>query len=466
MRAWWIPPAGVMGLVSLLCACHGQAEMTTLVRGSTPAGVSGVPAAAPTSIEVSCAPVPEGARDLSAMVARVRRAVVSVIAGRASGDPHVGRDHGLRAREHAVGSGMLMEADGLVLTSRHVIDGADDVRVELDDGRFFAGTVVARDKWLDVALLRLAGARDLPAIVLGSSDAAHVGEPVVAIGNPFGLGPSVRRGVLSAKARAVEEGPSGSYLQSDAQVNPGDSGGPLLDAAGRVIGVNTAILDHSQGISFAVPIDDVRAVLGELLAQGKVTRGRVGLSFQPIDGRLAKALGLHAEVGAVVTEIEGRGPAERAGVRAGDVVVAVNGRPIERAPDLAHELGRHKPGETLRLGLLRAGQQRTILVVLDRLEAHDDDDAPGARHASLEKGPLGFHALDADGGGARVATVDAESTMADDLEPGDVIVEVNRVPVAGSADLDRRLRAAPRPSTALLRVRRDHAYLYVGIELD
>jgi serine protease Do len=460
MRAYWIPTAGVMGLVSLLGGCR-QAEMRTRVRGATPVDMAFTPAV---SVEASCAPH-EDVSDLSPMIARVRRAVVSVIAGKPSDDPHTWGEHDAQAREHSVGSGMLISTDGLVLTSRHVIDGADDVRIELDDGRSFHGTVVARDKWLDVALIKIAGARDLPAVELGSSDAAHVGEPVVALGNPFGLGPSARRGILSAKARSVEDGPPGAYLQSDAPVNPGDSGGPLLDASGRVIGINTAILEHGQGIAFAVPIDDVRGVLGELLAHGRVARGRAGLSFQAIDGRLAKALGLRTGEGAIVTNVDSKGPADRAGVRDGDVVVTLDGRPVEHAPDLTHELGRHKPGEVVLFGLLRGKQEKTISVTLDRLDARDDDQPDATTHAS-PKGSLGFHAVDADaGGGARVASVDAESTTADDLKTGDVIVEVNRAPVASATDLERRMREAPRPSTALLRVRRGSSYLYIGIEL-
>ncbi len=200
----------------------------------------------------------------STVVDRARESVVSVIAGHPAGPHGTVTEKGSPPREHALGSGFVLTSDGLVMTSRHVIDGADDVSVQLDDGRFFPAAIVARDALLDIALLKLSGAHELPVATLGDSGAMRVGDPVIAMGNPFGLGPSVRRGILSAQAREVDEGPPGEFLQTDAAVNPGDSGGPLLDAGGRVIGIDTAIVEHGQGLSFAIPIDDVRVVLDEL----------------------------------------------------------------------------------------------------------------------------------------------------------------------------------------------------------
>jgi serine protease Do len=407
--------------------------------------------------------------DVARVVARVRATIVSVVAGRAAGEGHLFSEHGGNAREHALGSGVLLTPDGVVLTSRHVIAGADDVRVELDDGRSFPGTVVARDRWLDVALIRMRGARGLPAAVLGSSEAAKEGDPVLAIGNPFGLGPSVTRGILSAKGRSIDDGPSEVFLQTDAAVNPGDSGGPLLDAEGRVIGINTAVLEHGQGVSFAVPIDDVRAVLPEMLATGRVARGHAGISYQAVDAAIARALSLRAATGAIVTEIDAGGPAQHAGLSAGDVILSVDGRPIARASDLAHELGRRRPGDLMRFGIVREGRDQTVTVTLNVLPSYDADDErhTQAKPATKTSAGLGLRTVDSDGGGgARIEAVDPDTTAADDLRPGDVVVEVNRRPVKNAAELGKALAAIKRPATALLRVKRDGSFLYVGLDLS
>ena len=364
----------------------------------------------------------------------------------------------------------MIAPDGLVLTARHVIDGADDVRVDLDDGRSFPGAVVARDATLDVALIRLDGARGLPVAALGSSEALRVGDAVIAIGNPFGLGPSVTVGILSAMARAIEDGPEGRFLQTDAAVNPGDSGGPLLDARGQVVGVNAAILQHGQGIAFAVPIDDVRAVLGELQTTGRVARGHAGITFQAVDGLLARALGLPGPAGALVSEIDGGGPAQRAGLHPGDLITEEDGHALARAQDLSRDLGRRKPGEVIRLTLRRAGCAHTASVLLGRLPNRDGDAEAQSPRPPRSRGDAGLRLADATGGGARVDGIDPASAAADGLHLGDVLVEVDHAPVQTAADAARHLAQAqpPRPGSRslLVRVRRDGTFLYIGIDLD
>lgn len=460
VRARWINASRVFSLLAFCGACQGQPDAAWHVRSVLSANGSG-------HIQLPGHRAPSSGSDLPAVVDRVGRSVVSVIAGRASGEAPPNAP----AREHALGSGVLIAPDGLVLTSRHVIDGADDVRVELEDGRSFAASVVARDATLDVALIRLAGAQGLAVAVLGSSAGMRVGDPVIAVGNPFGLGTSVTVGILSAGARTIEDGPSGQFLQTDAAVNPGDSGGPLLDGEGRVIGINTAVLEHGQGISFAIPIDDIRAVLREMEATGRVARGRAGLTFQAVDAALSRALRLPNPWGAIVTDVEAGGPAQRAGIRPGDLITSLEGRPIPHAGELSHELGLRKPGELVRFGILRGGCSRVVAVLLGRMPNRDGDreDAAGS-HAHVSARPAGMSGLrlvdaDASGGGARVAALDPESIVADGLHPGDVVVEVNHTPVRSAADATQKLALTPRPGTALLRVLRDGTTLYVGVDL-
>jgi serine protease Do len=453
-----MPAAGMVALTALPGGCRGQVDGAPVMTASRPAIAACERAAAV---------------DVPSVVARIAPAVVSIVASRAA--EGAVPEHG--ERERALGSGILIRSDGLVLTSHHVIEGADRVRVEIEDGRSFAAKVTARDPWLDVALIKLRGARGLPVAELGSSGALHVGEPVIAIGNPFGLGPSVTRGILSARARAVDAGPTGVFLQSDAPLNPGNSGGPLLDAAGRVIGVNTAILEHGQGLSFAVPIDDVRAELTELELRGRVARGHAGAKFQALDGGLARALSLPRVSGALVAEIDPGGPAARAGLRIGDVIASFDGSRIDRASDLSHAIAGKRPGDVVRLGVLRgAGPQRgaggaacertlTVAILLDRA-AEPGGGASEPATTTTPGGALGLRTSDAQGGGARIDAVDPGSSTADELRPGDVVVELNRVAVRTAADLSAKLARAPRPSTALLRLRREGAFVFTGIDLE
>lgn len=413
--------------------------------------------------------------DFSDVVARAAVSVVSIVNEHSPPDedddePAHGHPGGPGGHERALGSGFVISADGIVLTSYHVIEGANEVEVGLHDGRTVTAVVIGRDAKLDVALLRLRGAGNIPPIALGSSEVLRVGEPVIAIGNAFGLGPSVTRGILSAKSRTIGAGPYDSFLQTDAAINPGNSGGPLLDREGRVIGINTAIVARGNGVSFAIPIDDVRLVLGELRRTGHVTRGRLGVTFQSMSSSIGRALKISNEAGALVSEVEPGSPAAKGGLRPGDVIVRIDGLTIGRASELSRELGRRKPGDTVKLDVLRERATRTVRARLERLEdERSEPPAPAAKKqkllASLGGGTLGLRTADAPGGGARVDAVDPEGPCADELKPGDVVVELNLHEVKSTSDLASRVAAAPRPSTVLLRVRRAGSFLYAAIDL-
>ena len=232
------------------------------------------------------------------------------------GDDENGGDHVMK--QQALGSGFIVDTQGHVVTNAHVIEGADTVKVKLFDDREFRAKVVGKDERLDVAVLQLQNApNDLPAAALGQSDVTRVGEYVVAIGNPFGLGNTVTMGIVSAKGRSIGAGPYDDFIQTDASINPGNSGGPLFNLHGQVVGIDTAINPQGKGIGFAIPIDAVKDVLPQLIATGHVARGRLGVVIQGMDEDLAKALGMDRAHGALVEDVEPGSPAERAGVQGG-----------------------------------------------------------------------------------------------------------------------------------------------------
>src|SRR5262249_13911730 len=233
-------------------------------------------------------------------------------------------------RQKALGSGFIVDTAGHVVTNAHVVEEADSVRVKLADDREFDAKVKGRDARLDLAVLELVGAHDLPTVSLGSSQELRVGEYVVAIGNPFGLGNTVTMGIVSAKSRSIGAGPYDDFVQTDASINPGNSGGPLFNLRGQVVGINTAINPPGKGIGFAMPVDALKDVLPQLLSAGKVARGRLGVAVQPVDTALAKALGLDKTKGALVGDVEPGGPADKAGLRPGDLILKVDQTEIGR----------------------------------------------------------------------------------------------------------------------------------------
>ena len=286
---------------------------------------------------------------------------------------------------HSLGSGFIISADGYIVTNNHVIEGADEIVVKLHDGRSFKAKLVGTDPKLDVALLKIP-ATGLPAAKLGDSDAIRVGDWVIAIGNPFGLSFTVTAGIISAKGRVIGAGPYDDFLQTDAAINPGNSGGPLFDTQGRVIGINTAIYTRSggnNGIGFAIPINLAKPVIAQLKATGHVVRGYLGVFIRGLDERAAKALGLAKPEGALVERVVKGSAAERAGIRPGDVIVAVDGRPVKSAHDLPKRIALRKPGARVRLRIVREGKVREVVAVLGRMP---EEGAPRAARGGVRLG--------------------------------------------------------------------------------
>jgi serine protease Do len=370
-------------------------------------------------------------------------------------------------KQQALGTGFVVDAQGHVVTNAHVIDGADTVKVKLADDREFKARVVGKDARLDVAVLQLENApHDLPVAALGQSDATRVGEYVVAIGNPFGLGNTVTMGIVSAKGRSIGAGPYDDFIQTDASINPGNSGGPLFNLRGQVVGINTAINPNGKGIGFAIPIDAVKQILPELLATGHVSRGRLGVVIQGMDVDLAKAVGLDRPHGALVEDVEPGSPAEKAGVKSGDVIVSVNGHDVVHSEDLPRMIAPHHPGTQVKLGVVRDKQALDLPVTLAALkEDGERGDAPAG--PSVEPGAassaLGFSVAD-DGDEVVVQRVAPDGPADGKLRPGDVIEQVDHQAVKSAADVAGRARAVRGDRPVLLRVRRGDQSRYVAID--
>lgn len=365
-----------------------------------------------------------------------------------------------------LGTGFIIDTAGHIVTNAHVVEGATEVQVRLADDREFKADVVGRDPKLDLALLRLEGQNSLPAATLGSSEALRVGEHVLAVGNPFGLGHTVTLGIVSAKARTIGAGPYDDFIQTDASINPGNSGGPLFNWRGEVIGINTAIRAGASGIGFAIPIDALKDVLPQLREHGYVERGRLGIAFQPVTPDLARALGLLAPGGALVSDVEQGGPAGQAGMRPGDVVVEVQGVSISHASDLPRHVARHRPGTAIQIGYIRDKQRREAKVTLDKLE---DQTAvrPASRTRRGQATPAtdaraGFAVTDAPNGGVLVTNIPNGSPVKELME-GDIIVEVGGVPVKTTVDLRAAMSKLKPGTVGLFKVKRGPVSRFVAV---
>jgi len=405
---------------------------------------------------------------------------------------------GDQQERHGLGSGFLI-GDGLVLTNNHVVEvqdesrpgrfrPMDEIKVITDEtapggAREFSAKVIGNDPKTDIALLKIEG-KDVDKLkyaTLGDSDVAEVGDYVLAIGEPFGLQATVTSGIISAKERTQFGGPYSDYLQTDASINPGNSGGPLFNMKGEVVGVNAAIISGANTIGFAIPINVVREILPQLKQTGRVARGFLGVSPQAITSDMADSLGLKSTKGALIADVVKDSPAEKGGIKPSDVVVALNGKPVSDNSQLTRDVGVIPPGSTVKLDLVREGRQRTVEV---KLAERPDEKDQGGRTPSKggqdkEQGDLlGLSVQDVTPQLARQSQVDPatkgavvvdvapDSPAADaGLEPGDVVLEVNRRAVASAAEYKNAVKGVKKGDTALVRVRRGQATQYVPVRV-
>ena len=418
----------------------------------------------------------------------VKPAVINVSSesrsgGRSSLEEHFGEDFYRRFFGNApermprrgLGSGVIIDPSGIALTNAHVVDGASSIEVVTVDGAKHKAKVVGLDKKTDLAVLQLdGGAKSFPFVALGDSDEAQVGDWVIAVGSPFGLQATVTSGIISAKARQIGAGPYDEFIQTDAAINPGNSGGPLLNMRGEVVGINTAIVRGGSGIGFAIPSNLAKRVASELRASGKVTRGWLGVSLQPLTSDLAASFGVKDKKGALVSEVSADSPAARAGLKSGDVIMQFNGKAVEDPSALARAVAVSKPGENAKLTVWRDHRQQTLEVKLGELPGERTAAVGGSDDAGTGRSSLGLTVQPVTPDIARelelkqptgvVVSRVEPSGPADTagIERGDVIVEVDRKPVKSVEDFEK-LTSQAAGRQVLLKLQRNGGSVFVAL---
>ena len=374
-------------------------------------------------------------------------------------------------KQQGVGSGFVMSKEGYILTNNHVVEGADRIKVKLASGKEFDGKIVGRDPKTDLALVKIEGHEDLQPLKLGNSDDLKVGNWVVAVGSPFGLEQTVTAGIVSAKGRVIGSGPYDNFIQTDASINPGNSGGPLINLQGEVVGINTAIIASGQGIGFAIPINMAKEVAPQLQKRGHVTRGLLGVAIQDVTPELAKSLGLKESKGALVSQVVPGGPADKAEIEQGDVIVSFDGRMVDDSKDLPRIVASTTVGKTVTVKLLRDGKEVESQAKVGEMEEENTTETEQspihpslgvtvqnltpqiARELGLKKSA-----------GVVVTGVEPGSPAAEaSIQTGDVIQAVNRKPVKNVDDFVKIVEKAKGDGSLLLLVQRGQNTLFAAV---
>jgi serine protease Do len=495
-------------VIAVLCVAVALAACSRELSAQSNAAASAPPlasAAAPVTAQgaapsqSAAEPLVHALPDFSALVDRYGPAVVNVevvekaergggIQGLSPNDPFYDffRRFGIPAPEQGqhdhgppvkgAGSGFIINSDGYILTNTHVVANADEVTVRLTDRREFPAKVIGADERTDVAVIKINGT-NLPIVKLGDPSRIKPGQWVLAIGSPFGFENSATAGIISATSRSVPGENYVPFIQTDVPVNPGNSGGPLFNMAGEVIGINSQIFSRTggfMGVSFAIPIDVARNVEEQLIKTGHVVRGRIGVTIQDVNAQLAESFGLDRPHGALVSSVEKDGPAAHAGIVAGDVILGVGGRPIERFGELSSTIASMKPGSDASLSLWRNGKEQTVIVKVAELKEQPQnvsyrsgrpkEEGSSASALGLTVRPLDAHEKEqANTQGSLVVEEVSGPAQAAEVEPGDIILGVNGKRVHTVQELQDAARAAGK-NVALL-IQREDAQIFVPLRL-
>ena len=377
-------------------------------------------------------------------------------------------------RQQSLGSGFVIDKDGFILTNNHVVENTEEIKVKLADKREYDAKIVGRDTKTDLALIRIESDHPLVPLALGDSDKLYVGDWVIAIGNPFGLEATVTAGIVSAKYRDIGAGSYDNFIQTDASINPGNSGGPLLNTAGEVVGINTAILSRSGGsvgIGFAIPINMAKDLLPQL-KKGKVVRGWLGVMIQKITPDLKEKLGLKDEKGALVADVTAGGPAEEAGIKRGDVIVSFDGEDIKEMHDLPYIVASTPVGKKVTVEIIRKGKKKSLQVKTGELK--EEDESPVVSEASPNLGLMVKEVTPelarnfglSETMGLVVVQVESNSPAGEaGMRPGDIILEVDQISMKDLAQFNRKIEKYKAGDTILFLLNRSGTTLYLTIKV-
>lgn len=386
-------------------------------------------------------------------------------------------------RQKSLGSGFFVSSDGYIVTNNHVVSGADVIHVTMDDksgkSKNFQAALIGADEETDLALLKVDGQKDLPYLVFGNSDNLKVGEWLLAIGNPFGLDHTVTAGILSAKGRNIRSGPFDNFLQTDASINPGNSGGPLLNMKGEVVGINTAIIASGQGIGFAIPSNMAAKIIDQIKDGKKVSRGWIGVQIQDVDENTAKALGMKDSSGALVGSVMENEPAQKAGIKDGDVIIAVDNKEIDDTAALLRAIAEKAPGTQAVLTVWRDGKTMDVTVTLGERKSSMADSKPGMRQGQESEAGIGLSVRPItreerdelkipSGEGLYITSVDPDKGAAEaDIREGDIILKANTKSVSTAAELSSVVKDAGKKRGAImLQLQRGNQTFYRAVTVN
>jgi serine protease Do len=371
---------------------------------------------------------------------------------------------GRQFKQGSLGSGFIIDREGFIVTNNHVVENADQIKVRLADEQEFDAKVIGRDPKTDLALIQIEGAQNLYPLKMGDSEKLEVGSWVLAVGSPFGLEQTVTAGIVSAKGRFIGAGPYDDFIQTDASINPGNSGGPLLNMNGEVVGINTAIVAQGQGIGFAIPVNLAQNIIAQLKEHGSVIRGWMGVGIQDLSPELAQYYGIKDQKGVLVTQVFPGDPADKAGIKAKDIIIAVDGKPVSSARELSSVVAGMPVGKEVPVKILREGAEQTVkLQIAERKETEQasKSQAPesedlGIRAADLNPDTARRFGIDENETGVLVVEVRPGSKASQaGLQQGDIVKEVNRVPIHTVSELKTEFLKAQSGDTIPLLVKRD-----------
>jgi len=376
-------------------------------------------------------------------------------------------------KQKSLGSGFIISNDGYIFTNNHVVEQADKIIVKTTDGKEYEAKIIGTDPNTDIALIKIKAENSLPVAEIGDSDRVRVGEWVIAIGNPFGLEATVTAGIVSAKGRVIGAGPYDNFIQTDASINPGNSGGPLFNMEGRVIGINTAIVAQGQGIGFAIPVNMAKSILTDLKSKGKVTRGWLGISVQDVSEEMAKNFNHKTKGGALVSDVFKDDPADKAGLKVGDIITEMNGKTVKDTHDLLIMIAGMQVGQKVNIKAIRDGKEMTFQVKVGERK----EDVASAKVEKSAKSAFGIAAQEITPEIAKQLGVGHEGVIVSDVQPGtpadevgiqpqDIIVQVNRVKVNNMKDYNREISKAAEKKSVTLLIKRGRSSFFVALKTE